>query len=140
MNFFVLPATPGAIPKAVSGTLRSGWIVVMVALGSMLFLTACSIHRKVPVSQPPRVFQYAYKAPARQAVNPEFARKLAKGSKGDHAVLRLNGVSVPVRLGEHYFSANGNQCRRYLVKSSLSKAACLINNRWYQAKPILVNE
>jgi len=125
MNFTVLP----------------GFSHTIILLGSLVLLTSCSHFRKPVKIQPPRVFQYSYQNPARTLLPADFARKLSTGKVGERAFVRVgNGKFSTVRLGENYFSANGNPCRRYTKESSIAMSACKINNRWYQAQPIFVNQ
>lgn len=128
MNVFVLPSV----------TLSSALLAIV------LILTSCTnqfANQRRPVNTPPKVFQFSYQEPSRQLEYPGLAQKLSKGKLGDRLTIKLaDGQSSAIRLGEKYYSANGHQCRRYTIKSSRAKSACKINNRWYQAQPILINE
>jgi len=117
-----------------------------VILGSLFFLVSCASYRtyrtsRTSVDTPPKVFQYSYKEPVRELVNPSLARKLSNGKVGGKLTIKLaRGQSSTIRLGESYFSANGHHCRRYTQESAIAMSACKINNRWYQAQPILINQ
>jgi len=127
MNVFVLP----------------GFARTITLLGTLLLLTSCTLlHRnRTPVNTAPKVFQYSYQEPARTLVPSGLAQKLSNGKMGDRVIVQLaKGLSSTIRLGEDYFSANGYQCRRYTKESAIAMSACKINNRWYQAKPILINQ
>ena len=124
MNVFVLPSF--ALNSAL--------------LATLIVLTSCTNNR-VAVNTSPKVFQFSYQEPSRQLAHSALIQKLSKGKVGDKVAIRsANGQSSVIRLGENYFSANGHQCRRYTIKSSRAKSACKINNRWYQAQSILINE
>lgn len=124
MNAFVLPR----------------FTQIITLLGALVILTACT-NKRTPVITSPKIFQFSYQEPARQLEKAGLAQKLSKGKVGDKVTIRLtNGQSSTIRLGENYFSANGHQCRRYTIKSSKAKSACKINNRWFQAQSILINE
>jgi len=125
MNFIVLP----------------GFSQTIILLGSLVLLTSCSHFRKPVKIPPPKVFQYSYQNPARKLLPSGFANKLSTGKVGERVVVRMaKGQSSTVRLGGNYFSANGNPCRRYTKESSIAMSACKVNNRWYQAQPIFVNQ
>ena len=125
MKFFVLP----------------GLMTNITLLGATLaVLTSCTSQRRVPTNIPPKVFQYSYQEPSRQIISPTLSRKLSSGKSGDMVYMKYDNKSSTVRLGKNYYSANGYMCRYYTVNPSNEKAACKINNRWYQAKPILIKK
>ena len=132
MNFFVLPSI------ALNGAL----------LATLILLTSCTnqyanqyANQRTPVNTPPKTFQFSYQEPSRQLAHSGLVQKLSKGKVGDKLTIKLaSGQASTIRLGENYFSANGHQCRRYTIESSRVKSACKINNRWYQAQSIIINE
>ncbi len=129
MNVFVLPSF--ALSSALLATVT-------------FLLASCTnqfANQRKPVNTAPKVFQFSYQEPSRQLEYSGLAQKLSKGKLGDRLTIKLaDGQSSTIRLGEKYYSANGHQCRRYTIKSSRAKSSCKINNRWYQAQPILINE
>ena len=130
------------IKTSMNAFFLSGFAQTITLLGTLILLTSCSYHRKPRhVDTPPKTFQYSYQNPARKLLPSDFARKLSTGKVGERAFVRVeNGKFSTVRLGENYFSANGYTCRRYTKESAIAMSACKINNRWYQAQPIFVNQ
>lgn len=118
-----------------------GFVLHIALLGTLILLGSCTTNKRTSSITPPKVFQYSYQEPSRRLENASLAQKLSKGKVGDRSTSRLAGrKSFSIRLGEYYFSANGHKCRKYTVNSSTLKTACNINNRWYQAQPILINK
>lgn len=111
-------------------------VLLSIALGSLL-LTSCASNRVVEVI-PYKAFQYSYEDPSRILVDPYFAKKLSSAKLG--TVIKINSPKGTARLGRYYYSANGNNCRRYTVSNAHEFTACDINGKWYQVSPILINK
>jgi len=125
MKFFVLPS------------LTQNMTLLAAAL---IILTSCTSQRHVPTDIPLKVFQYSYQEPSRQIISSALSKKLSSGKPGDMIYMKYDNKSSTIRLGKNYDSANGYTCRHYIVSPSNEKTACKINNRWYQAKPILIKK
>lgn len=116
------------------------YVLKIIILSALLLLTSCTL-KSESVEIPSIVFQYSYQEPSRKVESANLSKRLSKGKVGELiAIKKSNRGSAKVRLGGHYFSANGNECRRYTVLPSNLKSACKINNRWYQAQPIIIKE
>lgn len=108
-----------------------------------MLLTSCSAiqqREKGKKLVAPVEFNYSYRRPSRQIVSSALSLKLSKGKAGDMLYTQFKGKKSTIRLGQRYYSASGYKCRRYTVNPSNTKAACKINGRWYQAKPILIKK
>lgn len=140
MKLFVLPNT---LPSSFwLNSFPAKAFSLSVTIATLFLLTSCSSNQfsvKAPIT-PNKVFQYSYQEPTRQLSNSALTKKLSSGKVGDMVTTKSAGKFTTIHLGKRYYSANGNECRRYTVNPSNEKAACKINNRWYQAKPILVKE
>ena len=108
-------------------------VLLGIVLGT-LSLTSCTTYRTVEVI-PYKAFQYSYKDPSRVLVEPHFAKQLSSAKPG--MVVNLYKPKGTASLGHSYYSANGNNCRRYTVNASMEYAACKINGQWYQVSSII---
>lgn len=112
-------------------------IVFFSIVWGTLLLTSCTNNRTVEII-PHKTFQYAYQGPSRILVAPAFAKQLSSGKLG--TIVKINKPKATARLGHAYYSANGNNCRKYTVNTAYEQAACNINGRWYQASSIIISK
>jgi len=109
-------------------------------LGALLLLSSCTAYHDAEII-PPKTFHYAYQQPSRIMASPALAKQLDQGKKGLVITIRLrNNMTARVRLGNAYYSANGNTCRKYTVLPGDDHAACKIGKRWYQASPVISDQ
>ena len=114
-------------------------VLLGLVLGSLM-LTSCTNTRVTEVI-PHKTFQYSYQDPTRIIINAPFSKYLTTGKAGQVITVNLKSQGrSSVRLGHHYFSANGNNCRKYSVNNSYENIACNINSRWYYASPIVISK
>lgn len=86
---------------------------------------------------PPLVFQYSFKDPVRTSASPTLSKQLSTGKDGTLVNVQLKDKSTSnARLGKHYFSASGYECRKYLLNTQNEYTSCLIGGRWLETSPI----
>jgi hypothetical protein len=108
----------------------------IAVIGSICLLAACASdpNDDLPESI---LFQFLPADIERGGIPEAFAQDLANAGIG--TVVAVNdGTLAKVRLGEKYYSATGNVCRRFksLGPDENEHAACLIRNSWRKARPI----
>ena len=111
-------------------------VLLSVVLGSLL-LTSCTNNRTVEVI-PYKTFQYPYQNPSRVLIDSVFSKQLSNGKLGE--IVSVNNPRATARLGHTYYSANGNNCRKYTINSSYEHTACKVKGRWYQASSVIINK
>ena len=113
------------------------YVLPSMMLGTLLLLSSCSAYQDAEII-PPKTFHYAYQQPSRIMASPELAKQLTQGKTGQVVTIRLSNKTIArARLGNPYYSANGNTCRKYTVLPGNDYAACKVGKRWYQASPII---
>lgn len=111
-------------------------VLLSVVLGSLL-LTSCTNNRVVEVI-PHKTFQYSYQNPSRILIDSTFSKQLSTGKLG--TIVQISSPKASARLGHTYYSANGNNCRKYTINSSYERTACNVKGRWYQASSVIISK
>lgn len=109
--------------------------IAIVGIVSLLFACASDPNADLPES---KSFKFSQADSERTIVPAAFAQYLINADDGTIVVVN-DGTSAKVRLGEKYYSATGNLCRRFktIGQDENEQVACLINEAWRKARPIM---
>lgn len=110
----------------------------IVVLGIVCLLAACASdpNDELPES---KAFKFPQEADnERNSVSVSFAQHLANTDYG-MVVMADDGTPAKVRLGEKYYSATGNVCRRFKSEGQdeAEQVACFIRNSWKKVRSIM---
>lgn len=103
---------------------------ILVIACTLLLLSGCSaiksrFFKSKPALTTSTSLNYNFTKPRRAVLTSELVNRYRLPEKADAPVTRFT-----------YFSANGNRCQTLSLVTP--KAACLVNNQWTEAAPILV--
>lgn len=110
--------------------------IAVIGVVCLLFACASDPNADLPES---KSFKFSQADSERSSVPASFAQYLTNGEDG--TIVTVNdGTSAKVRLGEKYYSATGNLCRRFktIGQDENEQVACLINEMWRKARPIMI--
>lgn len=110
--------------------------IAVAGVVSLLFACASDPNADLPES---KSFKFSQADSERSSVPVSFAQHLTNADAG--AIVSFDdGTSTKVRLGEKYYSATGNLCRRFktIGPDENEQVACLIKETWRKARPIMI--